>query len=89
MTATVASSGAPRNCTMNISLPEELKMFVDSQTTRGGYGSTSEFVRELIRREQDRQQLRGLLLAGAASPVNRVVDDSLFSELRAELDSDR
>ena len=89
MTKLAIDQYAARMSTMNISLPEELKMFVDSQTTRGGYGSTSEFVRELIRREQDRQQLRGLLLAGAASPVNRDLDDSLFSELRAELDSDR
>ena len=40
--------------TMNVSLPEELKAFVDAQAERGGYGSTSEFVRDLIRREQDR-----------------------------------
>lgn len=39
--------------TMNVSLPEELKSFVDAQAERGGYGSTSEFVRDLIRREQD------------------------------------
>ena len=53
--------------TMNISLPERLKSFVDEQVSSRGYGTSSEYVRELIRRDQDRQRLRGLLLDGAAS----------------------
>lgn len=40
--------------TMNVSLPEELKKFVEAQVDEHGYISSSEFVRELIRREQDR-----------------------------------
>lgn len=48
---------------MNISLPEELKDFVDEQVKRG-YGTSSEYVRELIRKDQDRLHLRELLLAG-------------------------
>ena len=38
---------------MNISLPEALKAFVDEQVSRRGYGSSSEYVRALIRRDQD------------------------------------
>jgi len=53
--------------TMNISLPEALKSFVDEQVQSRGYGTSSEYIRELIRKDQDRLQLRGLLLAGAAS----------------------
>mgnify|MGYP002148106253 CR=1 FL=1 len=49
---------------MNISLPDTLKSFVDEQVSQRGYGTSSEYVRELIRKDQDRQQLRGLLLAG-------------------------
>jgi antitoxin ParD1/3/4 len=61
--------------TMNISLPDTLKAFVDCQVSERGYGTHSEFVREWIRKDQDRQQLRSLLLAGAASaPVHRVND---------------
>ena len=45
---------------MNVSVPDELKRFVDGQVDEGGYGSTSEFIRALIRREQDRQRLRVL-----------------------------
>ena len=68
--------------TMNVSLPEELKSFVDAQVERGGYGSTSEFVRDLIRREQDRQQLRALLLDGASSPAGPSADQNYFAALR-------
>ena len=50
--------------TMNISLPERLKSFVDQQVSARGYSSSSEYVRELIRKDQDRQHLRGLLLGG-------------------------
>lgn len=71
--------------TMNVSLPDELKAFVDVQTERGGYGSTSEFVRELIRREQDRQVLRSLLLDGAASPEGPIADEAYFGALRSRL----
>jgi antitoxin ParD1/3/4 len=70
--------------TMNVSLPEELKAFVDAQAQRGGYGSTSEFVRDLIRREQDRQALRTLLLEGASSPAGPIADESYFSALRSQ-----
>jgi antitoxin ParD1/3/4 len=71
--------------TMNVSLPDELKAFVDDEAARGGYGSTSEFVRQLIRREQDRQQLRTMLLDGAASPAGPIADEGYFSALRGRL----
>jgi antitoxin ParD1/3/4 len=62
--------------TMNISLPESMKTFVDEQVSQRGYSTSSEYVRELIRRDQERMQLRGLLLAGASSspavPLSRV-----------------
>ena len=55
--------------TMNISLPDALKSFVDVQVTHRGYGTSSEYVRELIRKDQQAQQLRALLLAGAAIDI--------------------
>ena len=60
--------------TMNISLPDMLKTFVDEQVSQRGYGTSSEYVRALIRKEQERQQFRGLLLAGAASEPTEAVD---------------
>ena len=67
---------------MNISLPESLKSFVDQQVTSRGYSSSSEYVRELIRRDQDRQRLRGLLLEGAESPSSVTADADYFGQLR-------
>ena len=52
---------------MKISMPDSLKQFVDEQVARRGYGTRSEYVRKLIRKEADRMQLRSLLLDGAAS----------------------
>lgn len=68
--------------TMNISLPESLKAFVDEQVNQRGYGTSSEYVRELIRKDQDRQYLRGLLLEGAASAPTAPVDAEYFDSLR-------
>lgn len=68
--------------TMNISLPETLKSFVDEQVAGRGYGTSSEYVRELIRGDQDRQLLRGLLLEGAASAPTAPADGAYFEGLR-------
>lgn len=68
--------------TMNISLPDALKDFVDAQVARRRYGSTSEYVRELIRRDLERSNLRDLLLAGAGSEPTVVADQDFFDELR-------
>jgi len=67
---------------MNISLPDTLKSFVDEQVSQGCYGTSSEYVRELIRRDQDRLQLRGFLLAGAASAPASPADPAYFEKLR-------
>jgi len=68
--------------TMNISLPDSLKAFVDEQVTGAGYGSSSEYIRELIRRDRDRLHLRGLLLEGAASAPTAPVTAAYFEALR-------
>ncbi len=70
---------------MNISLPDSLKSFVDEQVSQRGYGTSSEYVRELIRRDQDRLKLRGLLLDGAASAPTEPVGDAYFDELRGRV----
>ena len=65
-----------------MSLPDTLKSFVDEQVNQGGYGTSSEYVRELIRKDQDRLQLRGLLLVGAASAPTGPIDPAYFEGLR-------
>jgi len=71
--------------TMNISLPDPLREFVERQVEAGGYGTSSEYVRELIRRDQDRLQLRSLMLAGAASRVTGQADAAYFAKLRSRV----
>lgn len=68
--------------TMNISLPETLKTFVDEQVSQRGYGTSSEYVRELIRKDQDRLHLRNLLLEGASSAPTAPADSAYFNALR-------
>jgi antitoxin ParD1/3/4 len=68
--------------TMNIYLPDTLKSFVDEQVSQRGYGTSSEYVRELIRKDQDRLQLRELLLVGAASAPAAPADGAYFEGLR-------
>jgi antitoxin ParD1/3/4 len=55
----------PSTVTMNVSLPEPLKEYVDGKVSSGVYGSASEFVREAIReklqREKEREEARGIL----------------------------
>ena len=67
---------------MNISLPETLKTFVDLQVSERGYGTSSEYVRELIRKDQYRLQLREKLLAGASSSPAKSIDETYFDGLR-------
>jgi antitoxin ParD1/3/4 len=70
--------------TMNISLPDDLKSFVDEQVA-GRYSTSSEYIRELIRREQGLQRLRDLLLEGTASPLEGPADEAYFEALRERI----
>ena len=62
---------------MNISLPDPLKQFVDDQIAAGRYSTVSEYVRELIRDDEKRKaedRLEALLLEGLGgdeSPLTR------------------
>lgn len=69
--------------TMNISLTDELKQFVDEQVAAKSYTSTSEYLRELIRRQRDVEQFRKLIDEGINSGPGIVADDAYFERLRA------
>ena len=71
--------------TMNLSLPDDLKDFVDTQVADLNYTGSSEYLRELIRKEQARTQLRALLLEGAASPLGSEVTDAYIDGLRERI----
>ena len=68
--------------TMNISLPEGLKAFVDELVQAEGYGTSSEYMRELIRRDQERRQFKAHLLVGMRSGVEGPMDAAFFASLR-------
>lgn len=68
--------------TMNISLSDDLKQFVDEQVAAKSYSSTSEYLRELIRRQRDVEQFRKLIDEGANSPLVGEADEAWFERLR-------
>ena len=71
---------------MNVSLPEELKEYVEART-KNGYSTPSEYVRELIRTDQKRQakeKLDSLLLEGLNSGDPIPVDTAFWNDLRQE-----
>lgn len=59
--------------TVNISLTDDLKAFVDTRIKARGYSSTSEYVRDLVRRDEERvkeERLRALIQEGLDSPID-------------------
>jgi antitoxin ParD1/3/4 len=78
--------------TINISLPETLKDFVESQVRSGEYSSVSEFMRVLVRREQkerDREKLELSILEGLNSGDAIEVTPEMWQKLRQSLRSRR
>jgi antitoxin ParD1/3/4 len=80
--------------TLHISLPDNLKRYVEQQVADGGYGNTSEYIRELIRRDREerkrqaQEKLEALLLEGLDSLERdeRIeVTPEYWSERRARL----
>lgn len=70
--------------TMNVSLPDQMREWVDEQTRSGRYGNASDYVRDLIRHDQERaakiahmQKLVDEAIAGGVSPLT-------FQEMREE-----
>ena len=54
---------------MNISLPESLREYVESRVESGAYSTPSEFVRDLIRRDRDQEEIEQKLIEGLQSPA--------------------
>ena len=74
--------------TVNISLPEPMKDFVESQVTDGMYGSVSDYIRTLIREDQKRkaqETLEKKLLAALDQRNFEEVTPEFFNQLRARM----
>ena len=75
--------------TMNISLPEEMKAFIEAQMAQEGYASASEYLRALIREAQMRkakQALEAKLLEGLQGPATKMTWEDWQSIRREALE---
>jgi antitoxin ParD1/3/4 len=72
------NGGSSLMTAMNISVPDEMKAFVEAQMAEEGYASASEYLRALIRDAQKRrakQELEAKLLEGLHGPVTEMTRD--------------
>jgi len=72
--------------TMSFALPEDMRDYIDSRVASGQYGNTSEYIRDLVRKDQEgqaMQRLRGLIEEGLASGPAQARSDDDLNELRA------
>lgn len=73
--------------TMNVSLPDPMKVWVEKQAETGRFSNASDYVRDLIRRDQERtdkvRELQHFISEGVASGVSPVSMDDLLTAARA------
>ena len=74
---------------MNLSIPDQLKKWVESRVADGSYASSSDYLRDLIRQERRHQerleQLRGEIQLGFDSPKSERPTDQIFSDARTRI----
>jgi len=74
--------------TMNVSLPDPMKAWVEAQVNGGQYGNASDYVRDLIRRDQqDREQIKTLQAAitkGLESGISDRAMQDILKEARSK-----
>lgn len=68
--------------TMNISLPETLRDFVEKEVSEQGYSGASEYVRELVRERKAKKELEAKLLSALESEDLGEFTSEFFDELR-------
>jgi antitoxin ParD1/3/4 len=68
--------------TMNVSLPDPMKSWAEARTKDGRYSNVSDYVRDLIRRDQEREgaiaELQNLVSEGIASGPSQNFDMAQF-----------
>jgi antitoxin ParD1/3/4 len=70
----------------NVTMPDELLEYVRRRTRDGGFGTPTEFMRDLIRRDRDAQadaEIEKMLLDGVTSPRSRVGERAFFQRMHA------
>lgn len=75
--------------TMNISLPDAMKAWVEAQAETGKYSNSSDYVRDLIRRDQDRADkiaaMQAVVTRSLASGVGSRTMDQIWEEAQARI----
>src|SRR5438034_7758739 len=74
---------------LNINMPDDLRAYIDHRTREGGFGTPTEYVRHLIRRDRDEEaqrRLERLLLEGLQSGTVRGGVKGLFKRLHKRVD---
>jgi len=67
--------------TMNISIPDPMKEWVQSQVNTGAYANTSDYVRDLIRQDQLRRSQLAALQAAITAGIESGVSDKSFDQI--------
>ena len=70
---------------LNVSMPDELREFIDRRTNQGGFSTPSEYVRHLVREDKKRETLGGKLLQALDEGGLRDLERDFFNRLRARL----
>ena len=73
----------------NVTMPEELLEYVRRRTRDGGFGTPTEFMRDLIRRDRDAEaeaEIGKRLLEGLKGPRSRVAEKTFFKRMHALID---
>ncbi|MBU2379468.1 MAG: type II toxin-antitoxin system ParD family antitoxin [Alphaproteobacteria bacterium] len=74
--------------TMNISLPDQMKAWVEAQTADGRYANSSDYVRDLIRQQQVKAEKiahwDALIDEAHASGLTNQTPEEIFAEAREE-----
>ena len=71
---------------MNISIPEKLKGWAEARVAEGRYSSTSDYVRDLVRRDQEaeeaRRRLQAAIVEGRASGISKRTIEDIIADAR-------
>jgi antitoxin ParD1/3/4 len=67
--------------TMNVSLPEAMKAWVEAQARGGRYGNASDYIRDLVRRDQERAQKIAELQAFISEGLDSGVSDKSMKDI--------
>lgn len=74
--------------TMNVSLPDKMKQWIEEQVQTGRYGNASDYVRDLVRRDQERvdarEKLQQMVDEALASGRVKMGRDELLARMRAK-----